>query len=78
MIIREYRTCQDFLLAVEPKLYQGKINELDKLTLSYLSKTVLSGVRPYELEILKRLSDTEQLTLQELSEELKKGLSVFL
>ena len=71
VIIREYKTYQDFLLSVEPALYKGKITELEKLTLEYLSKTVLSGVRPYELEILQRLLENDEIDLAELTEELK-------
>lgn len=71
VIIREYKTYQDFLLAVEPEMYRGKISDLEKLTLEYLSKTVLSGVRPYELEILKRLFTNEKISMEELAKELK-------
>ena len=72
VIIREYKTYQDFLLKMEKETYEGKISDLEKLTLEYLSKTVLSGVRPYELEILKRLFTRDQISLADLSEELKK------
>ena len=72
VIIREYKTYQDFLLSVEGETYQGRINDLEKLTLEYLSKTVLSGVRPFELEILNRLSKSDQISLAELTEQLKR------
>jgi len=72
VIIREYKTYQDFLVSVEGQTYLDRINDLEKLTLEYLSKTVLSGVRPYELEILKRLFTTDKISLPELSEELKR------
>ena len=72
VIIREYKTYQDFLVSVEGETYLDRINNLEKLTLEYLSKTVLSGVRPYELEILKRLFTTDKISLPELSEELKR------
>jgi hypothetical protein len=71
VIIREYKTYQDFLLAAEPDLYVGKINDLEKLTLEYLSKTVLSGVRPYELEILSKLLKSEHVELEDIAKELK-------
>ncbi len=71
VIIREYKTYHDFLTSVEED-YEGGISDLEKLTLEYLSKTVLSGVRPYELEILKRLFSDERISLDELSEELKE------
>ena len=73
VIIREYKTYQDFLLSVEAETYTGKINDLEKLTLEYLSKTVLSGVRPYELEILKRLFTKEQISISDLVEELRRS-----
>ena len=75
VIIREYKTYQDFLVSMEPDIYQGQINDLEKLTLEYLSKTVLSGVRPYELEILKRLFTKDEISLQVLAEELKHTYS---
>ena len=44
VIIREYKTYQDFLVSVEKECYREKITDQEKLTLEYLSKTVLSGV----------------------------------
>ncbi|MBQ6076359.1 MAG: DEAD/DEAH box helicase [Lachnospiraceae bacterium] len=73
VIIREYKTYQDFLLSVEGETYTGKINDQEKLTLEYLSKTVLSGVRPYELEILNRLLTKEQISFSDLAEELRRS-----
>ena len=55
VIIREYKTYQAFLEAEEKELYTGRVTEQEKVILEYLAKTVLSGVRPYELEILKYL-----------------------
>ena len=72
VIIREFKTYQDFIVSVDPEAYKDRINELEKLTLEYLSKTVLSGVRPYELEILKRLCTRDQISFSELAEELKR------
>ena len=59
VIVKEYKTYQNFLESVEGELYLGKISEDEKVTLEYLSKTVLGGVRPYELEILKCLLKRE-------------------
>ena len=73
VIIREYKTYQDFLVSVEKEGYREKITDQEKLTLEYLSKTVLSGVRPYELEILKRLFNSDQISIAELADELKKA-----
>ena len=73
VIIREYKTYQDFLVSVEKECYREKITDQEKLTLEYLSKTVLSGVRPYELEILKRLFKSDQISIAELADELKNA-----
>ncbi len=61
VIIREYKTYQAFLEFVEKELYSGRINDQEMLTLEYLSKTVLSGVRPYELMILKEFLDNQEI-----------------
>ena len=55
VIIREYKTYQNFLEAVEGEKCLEKITAEEKIILEYLSKTILSGVRPYELEIMRRL-----------------------
>lgn len=67
----EYSTYQDFLVSVEKECYREKNTDQEKLTLEYLSKTVLSGVRPYELEILKRLFKSDRISIAELTDELK-------
>ena len=72
VIIREYKTYQNFLCIMEPGIYQGKMTDQENLTMEYLSRTVLSGVRPYELEILKRLFTREQISLEELAAELQE------
>ena len=55
VIIREYKTYYAFMQAMEKDKYKNNLNEQEKLTLEYLSKTVLSGVRPDELTILNQL-----------------------
>ena len=70
VIIREYKTYQAFLESEERELYAGKLYELEVTTLEYLSKTVLSGTRPYELEILKRLMEHEVISMDEIKSEL--------
>ncbi len=70
VIIREYKTYQAFLESEERELYAGKITELEMTTLEYLSKTVLSGTRPYEFEILKRLMMHETISVDEIKSEM--------
>lgn len=71
VIIREYKTYQAFLLSTEKELYTGSINEQEMLTLEYLSKTVLSGARPYELMILKGFLDNREIGVKQLQDEIK-------
>lgn len=72
VIIREYKTYQAFLESEEKELYIGKITEQEMTTLEYLSKTVLSGARPYELEILKRLMKHEVIRVVDIKSELRE------
>ncbi|MBD5467924.1 MAG: DEAD/DEAH box helicase [Lachnospiraceae bacterium] len=69
VIIREYKTYQAFLESVERELYTGKISEQEMVTLEYLSKTILSGVRPYELEILKYFLHNEVIHVEQIKKE---------
>lgn len=61
VIIREYKTYYAFIQAMEKDKYTNNLNEQEKLTLEYLSKTVLSGVRPDELAILGQLLHTDHI-----------------
>lgn len=70
VIIREYKTYQAFLEAVEKEMYIGRINEKEMLTLEYLSKTILSGARPYELLILKEFLDIREISVKQLQTEI--------
>nr|MBP3597899.1 DEAD/DEAH box helicase [Eubacterium sp.] len=69
VIIREYKTYQAFLENVEKERYIGVVSEEEKITLEYLAKTILSGSRPYELEILKRFMTTNCISVDELKKE---------
>lgn len=66
VIIREYKTYQAFLESEEKELYIGRLSEKEQLILEYLSKTVLSGARPYELEILKKFMKQKVISVDEM------------
>lgn len=68
VIIKEYKTYYAFLVAMEKADSQNSLSEQEKLTLEYLSKTVLSGVRPDELEILKQLLTKDSISVNEFSQ----------
>lgn len=66
VIIREYKTYQAFLENMEKELYEGEITNQELLTLEYLSKTILSGTRPNELEILRALIHKGDVSVDEM------------
>lgn len=72
IIIREYKSYAAFLQNVEPVVYGEKFTEQELITLEYLSKTVLSGTRPTELEILREIQQSEQVSLPLLKETLTR------
>ncbi len=72
VIIREYKNYQAFLESEEKELFVGKISEQEMMILEYLSKTILSGTRPYELEILKCLMQNETINVDLLKNELQQ------
>ena len=78
VIIREYKTYQTFLESEEKELYVGKLSDYQTIILEYLSKTVLSGARPYELEILKSFMKQESISVDQMAEEFeeKYGYSI--
>lgn len=51
------------------------LTEQEKLTLEYLSKTILSGVRPDELEILRLLLEKNRITYSEIIDDCKQRYS---
>ena len=71
VIIKEYKTYYAFLEAMERTIYACPFTEQEKLTLEYFSKTILSGVRPYELVILKAIMLNESLSFEDLKERLQ-------
>ena len=66
VIVREYKTYQRFLEAMEKESCMGKITEEELVTLEYLSKTILNGTRPYELEIMRRLLKSDTVDFEQL------------
>ena len=72
VIIREYKTYQSFLESVEGESYIDQISEKERIILEYLSKTVLSGIRPYELEILKRFLHDEVIYVDHMKQEFQE------
>lgn len=57
--------------AVEKNNYSSKLDAHEKLILKYLSKTILSGVRPNELYILQKLLTEQIISADEIQKELK-------
>ena len=64
VIIREYKTYYAFLESMEKANYHCTLTEQEKLILEYLSKTILSGVRPEELEILQMLLRQNAISIE--------------
>ena len=76
VIIREYKTYYAFMQAMEKDKYKNNLNEQEKLTLEYLSKTVLSGVRPDELAILNQLLYREHIGTADFIKEYQKTYGI--
>lgn len=75
VIIREYKTYWQFMNVVERNDYQCNLTEHEKLILEYLSKTILSGVRPSELFILKELLTKDVITVNDIKSALNSNYS---
>lgn len=72
VIVKEYKTYYAFLEAMEKGTYVCSLTDQEKLTLEYLSKTILSGARPYELEILRSIVMSESISIENLQEEFRE------
>lgn len=78
VIIKEYKTYWQFLEAVETGKDSCKLNDQEKLILKYLSKTILSGVRPSELCILKEFLDKDTISTNDVRRELEYEYDYFI
>lgn len=67
VIIKEYKTYYSFAEQMEKNEQLFRLSEQEKTTLEYLSKTILSGVRPDELEILRLFLEKIKLHILKLS-----------
>lgn len=65
VIIKEYKTYYAFVENVEKGNCSFGLSDSEKLVLEYLSKTILSGVRPDELEILDLLMDNDSISVND-------------
>ena len=65
VIIKEYKTYFQFLESVEKANYSCTLSEEEKMIIEYLSKTILSGVRPEELEILRLLLEQKSISIND-------------
>lgn len=68
VIIREYKSFYLFLKAMEGEKYSYILTEQEILTLEYLSRTILSGTRPHELEILRMMMEEDCIPVKRLKE----------
>lgn len=75
VIIKEYKAYYLFAEQMERTDELFSLTEQEKLTLEYLSKTILSGVRPDELEILRLLLEKNRITYSEIIDDCKQRYS---
>lgn len=71
LIVNEYKSYYNFLKTVEPS-YDYVLSGQDDITIEYLSRTVLSGVRPCELELLREITEKGTIDSRELKDNLKR------
>ena len=71
LIVNEYKSYYNFLKTVEPS-YDYILSGQDDMTIEYLSRTVMSGVRPCELELLREITEKGAVDSSELQDTLKR------
>lgn len=72
VIIKEYKTYNALLKQMEKESYTDKMSEEEITTLEYLSRTIIGGVRPYELEILKRFMTDDVIYTGKYAQDFKR------
>lgn len=70
IIIREYKTYQNLLETVEHDHTFASVTDEEQVILEYLSRTILNGLRPYELELLRRIISNSEVDLLDLKNDL--------
>lgn len=75
LIIREYKTYFEFVDKMEKTENVFLLTKQQKITLEYLYKTILSGVRPDELEILRLLLTRKEVTYPEIIQSCRENYS---
>lgn len=76
LILSNYKTYFLFLKVVEPSYKSKNLSSQDMATLEYLSKIIVQGQRPHELEILKELIKNENVSKQYIKNVLKDKYSI--
>ena len=69
IIIREYKTYYAMLKSLEKDQKIEEVSDEELLILEYLSKTVLSGVRPQELELLRLMLHHDEISIEKFQED---------
>ena len=78
IIIREYKTYYAMLKSLEKDQRIEEVSDEELLILEYLSKTILSGVRPQELELLKLMLNHDEVSIEKLQGEVSAEFGYFL
>ena len=76
IILKEYKTYYHFLQNAEKQFAVKKISDDELLVLEYLSKTIASGKRPHELEILKRVIEDGNFDVDEIARTIEKEYNI--
>ena len=76
LILSNYKTYFSFLKVVEPSYKSKELSLQEISTLEYLSKVIVQGKRPHELEILKEILVNGNVSKQCLQELLKEKYNI--